>query len=42
LGEEASERFFSVMDFLDPYHKKDVLEPHWYTMVIGVAPLFTD
>jgi ribosomal protein S18 acetylase RimI-like enzyme len=40
LGEEASERFFSVMDFLDPYHKKDVLEPHWYTMVIGVAPTF--
>lgn len=41
LGEAAAERFFSVMDFLDPYHKMDAPEPHWYTMVIGVDPAFS-
>ena len=40
LGEEAAARFFSVMDFLDPFHKQDAPEPHWYTMVIGVDPAF--
>lgn len=40
LGEEAATRFFSVMDFLDPFHKQDATEPHWYTMVIGVDPAF--
>ena len=40
LGEGAANRFFSVMDFLEPYHKKDITEPHWYTMVIGVDPIF--
>ncbi len=40
LGEEPTSRFFSVMDFLDPYHKQDASESHWYTMVIGVAPSF--
>jgi ribosomal protein S18 acetylase RimI-like enzyme len=36
LGEEAATRFFSVLDFIDPFHKQDVPEPHWYVMVIGV------
>jgi ribosomal protein S18 acetylase RimI-like enzyme len=40
LGEDAAARFFSVMDFLDPFHKQDAAEPHWYTMVIGVDPAF--
>jgi GNAT superfamily N-acetyltransferase len=40
LGEDAAARFFSVMDFLDPFHKIDAAEPHWYTMVIGVDPAF--
>ena len=40
LGEEAAARFFSVMDFLDLFHKQDAPEPHWYTMVIGVDPAF--
>jgi ribosomal protein S18 acetylase RimI-like enzyme len=40
MGEAATERFFSVMDFLDPFHKEDMAQPHWYTMVIGVAPSF--
>lgn len=38
LGEDATRRFFEVMDFLDPYHLGDIPEPHWYTMVIGVDP----
>ncbi len=41
LGEDAAARFFSVMDFLDPLHKKDAADPHWYTMVIGVDPAFS-
>jgi ribosomal protein S18 acetylase RimI-like enzyme len=40
LGEDAAGRFFSVMDFLEPFHKQDAAEPHWYTMVIGVDPAF--
>lgn len=40
LGESAAARFFNVMDFLDPFHKIDANEPHWYTMVIGVDPAF--
>jgi len=40
LGEEATTRFFTVMDFLEPFHKQDASEPHWYTMVIGVAPSY--
>ncbi len=40
LGEAPTNRFFSVMDFLEPYHKKDAGESHWYTMVIGVAPSY--
>ena len=40
LGENAAARFFNVMDFLEPFHKKDAAEPHWYTMVIGVDPDF--
>jgi ribosomal protein S18 acetylase RimI-like enzyme len=40
LGEEAAQRFFTVIDYADPFHKKDAPEPHWYTMVIGIAPSF--
>ena len=36
LGEESASRFFSVLDFIDPFHKQDVPQPHWYVMVIGV------
>jgi ribosomal protein S18 acetylase RimI-like enzyme len=38
LGQEASDRFFAVFDFLEPYHRKDATEPHWYTWVVGVDP----
>ncbi len=40
LGEAAADRFFGVMDFLDPFHSEDAAQPHWYTMVIGVHPSF--
>ena len=38
LGAAAAERFFGVLDHLVPYHASDAPEPHWYTMVVGVAP----
>ena len=38
LGEEAAERFFSVLGAIDPYHHRDVPPAHWYVMVVGVAP----
>lgn len=40
LGEESTTRFFSVIDFLDSYHRKEMIEPHWFTMVVGVDPIF--
>jgi ribosomal protein S18 acetylase RimI-like enzyme len=38
LGEEAANRFFSVLGAIDPYHHRDVPPAHWYVMVVGVAP----
>jgi ribosomal protein S18 acetylase RimI-like enzyme len=38
LGEEAANRFFSVLGAIDPYHHRDVPPAHWYLMVVGVAP----
>ena len=38
LGEDAANRFFSVLQFIDPFHQEDVPEPHWYVMVVGVDP----
>ena len=38
LGDEAAERFFSVLGAIDPYHHRDVPPAHWYLMVVGVSP----
>ncbi len=38
LGEEAAERFFSVLGAIDQYHHRDVPPAHWYVMVVGVSP----
>ncbi len=38
LGEEAANRFFSVLGAIDPYHHRDVSPAHWYVMVVGVSP----
>ena len=35
---DAFDRFGGVMDFLDPFHKRDAPGPHWYLGVIGVDP----
>lgn len=40
IGEDAASRFFTVMEYLEPFHQQDAPEPHWYTMVIGVDPSF--
>jgi GNAT superfamily N-acetyltransferase len=39
LGQEACDRFFSVLDYIDPFHKEDAPQHHWYLMVLGVHPL---
>ncbi len=39
MGEEQAGRFFSALEFIDPYHKRDVPEPHWYIMILGVDPV---
>ena len=38
IGPLPAERFTKLMDHLEPYHRRDVPVPHWYTMVIGVDP----
>jgi ribosomal protein S18 acetylase RimI-like enzyme len=38
LGEEAANRFFSVLGAIEPYHHRDVPPAHWYLMVVGVSP----
>jgi ribosomal protein S18 acetylase RimI-like enzyme len=38
LGEEAANRFFSVLGSIEPYHHRDVPRAHWYLMVVGVSP----
>ena len=38
MGEEAANRFFSVLGAIDPYHHRDVPPAHWYAMVVGVSP----
>jgi ribosomal protein S18 acetylase RimI-like enzyme len=40
LGDDAARRFGSVIEFVEPLHKVSMPEPHWYVMVVGVAPAF--
>ncbi len=39
MGADAFGRFMQVIEHLEKLHKRDVLEPHWYVMVLGVDPL---
>jgi GNAT superfamily N-acetyltransferase len=39
MGEEAFSRFMTVIEHLEELHKRDVPEPHWCVMVLGVDPL---
>jgi GNAT superfamily N-acetyltransferase len=38
VGDEAFGRFAGVMEFLEPFHKRDAPSAHWYLAVIGVDP----
>ena len=38
IGEGPFTRFIGVLDYADQFHKQDMTEPHWYTMVVGVDP----
>ena len=40
MGQDAFDRFLSAIVFGDEHHKRDIPEPHWYTMVVGVDPAF--
>ena len=40
MGREAFDRFFAAIEFAEEHHKRDIPEPHWYTMVVGVDPAF--
>ncbi|HLO82884.1 MAG TPA: GNAT family N-acetyltransferase [Chitinophagaceae bacterium] len=38
IGEAPFTRFINVLDYADQFHKQDMNDPHWYTMVLGVDP----
>lgn len=40
IGDGAARRFGRVIDFVEPLHHEAMPEPHWYVMVVGVAPAF--
>jgi GNAT superfamily N-acetyltransferase len=39
IGAAAFRRFMGVLDYMEPFHRRDMPRPHWYAMVIGVDPL---
>jgi ribosomal protein S18 acetylase RimI-like enzyme len=40
IGADATDRFSRVIDYGERLHQRDMPEPHWYVMVVGVAPAF--
>lgn len=40
IGGEAAERFGRVIDYAEAVHRRVMPAPHWYVMVVGVAPAF--
>lgn len=40
IGADASARFSGVIDFAEAVHHLEMPDPHWYVMVLGVAPEF--
>lgn len=40
IGADAAGRFGRVIDYAEVAHHRDMPVPHWYVMVIGVAPAF--
>jgi ribosomal protein S18 acetylase RimI-like enzyme len=40
IGVDAAGRFSRMIDYAEALHHRDMPDPHWYVMVIGVAPAF--
>ncbi len=40
VGADAAARFSVAIDFAEAQHHRLIPEPHWYVMVLGVAPAF--
>lgn len=40
IGAEAAGRFGRVVGYAEAAHRRDMRVPHWYVMVLGVAPAF--
>lgn len=40
MGAEPLSRFMTVLDHVEPLHRRDAAGPHWYAMVLGVDPEF--
>ena len=40
IGQAPATRFLEAIGFIEPFHHRDMSDPHWYTMVVGVDPLF--
>ncbi len=38
IGADAAARFSGAIDFAEAQHHRLMPEPHWYVMVLGVAP----
>ena len=40
IGAEAAGRFGRMIEYAEALHHRDMPDPHWYVMVLGVAPAF--
>ena len=40
IGEGAADRFGAAIEFAEARHRTNISRPHWYVMVVGVAPAF--
>lgn len=40
IGADAAGRFGRMVDYAEALHHRDMAAPHWYVMVLGVAPAF--
>lgn len=40
IGADAAGRFGRLIDRVEAWHRRDMPGPHWYVMVVGVAPAF--
>ena len=40
IGVDAAGRFSRLVGYAEALHHRDMTDPHWYVMVLGVAPAF--